>query len=45
MHRNRFPRHFAALLAVIAMSIAIGGMACSPTIEQLDKSDETYGAT
>lgn len=38
-------RKFYALLAFIALSIAVGGMACVDTVEELDKSDETDGAT
>lgn len=41
MSRNKF----YALLVIAALSIAVGGMACGDTIEQLDKVDETYGAT
>lgn len=38
-------RKFAALLALLALSIAVGGMACVDTVNQLDVSDETDGAT
>jgi hypothetical protein len=38
-------RKFYVLLAFIALSIAVGGMACVDTVEQLDRSDETDGAT
>jgi hypothetical protein len=38
-------RKFAALLVLIAATIAIGGMACVDTVNDLDKSDETDGAT
>jgi hypothetical protein len=36
---------YYALLVIAALSIAVGGLACSDTIEELDKLDETYGAT
>lgn len=36
---------FYALLVIAALSIAAGGVACGDTIEDLDKADETYGAT
>ncbi len=38
-------RKYAALLVLLALAIAVGGMACVDTIENIDKSDETYGAT
>ncbi|MEM9462678.1 MAG: hypothetical protein AAGF11_51495 [Myxococcota bacterium] len=38
-------RKFFALLAFVALSIAIGGMACIETQEQIDDSDETDTAT
>jgi hypothetical protein len=38
-------RKFFALLAFITLSIAVGGMACVQTVEELDNSDETDGAT
>ena len=38
-------RKFCALLVFIALSIALGGMACINTVESLDNSDETDGAT
>lgn len=38
-------RKFYALLAFIALSIAVVGMACVDTVEQIDRSDETDGAT
>jgi hypothetical protein len=38
-------RKYAALLVLLAFAIAVGGMACVDTIQELDKSDETYGAT
>ena len=38
-------RKFFALLAFVALSIAIGGMACIETQETIDDSDETDGAT
>lgn len=38
-------RKFFALLAFVALSIAAGGMACVDTVQQVDKSDETDGAT
>ena len=38
-------RKFAALLAFLALSIAVGGMACVDTVNELDQSDETDGAT
>jgi hypothetical protein len=38
-------RKFYVLLAFIAFSIAVGGMACVDTVEELDRSDETDGAT
>ncbi|MFO7567847.1 MAG: hypothetical protein R6X02_34725 [Enhygromyxa sp.] len=41
MSRNKF----YALLVIAAFSIAVGGLACGDTIEELDKMDETYGAT
>jgi hypothetical protein len=41
MSRNKF----YALLVIAALSIAVGGLACADTIEDLDKMDETYGAT
>jgi hypothetical protein len=37
-------RKFLALLTLLAMAIAVGGMACSTKVD-LDKSDETEGAT
>ena len=39
------PKKFYALLVIAALAIAFGGMACGDTIEQLDKTDETLGAT
>jgi hypothetical protein len=41
MSRNKF----YALLVIAALSIVVGGMACGDTQEDLDKIDETYGAT
>jgi hypothetical protein len=41
MRRNKF----YALLVIAALSIAVGGMACGDTMEDIDKMDETYGAT
>jgi hypothetical protein len=41
MSRNKF----YALLVIAALSIAMGGLACLDTQEELDKFDETYGAT
>ncbi|HVH99254.1 MAG TPA: hypothetical protein VM869_11100 [Enhygromyxa sp.] len=41
MSRNKF----YALLVIAALSIAVGGLACGDTLEELDKLDETYGAT
>lgn len=38
-------RKFAALLAFIALSIAVGGMACVSTTNDPDTADETDGAT
>lgn len=38
-------KKFYALLVIAAFSIAIGGVACGDTVEDLDKLDETYGAT
>lgn len=38
-------RTFLALLAVVGLGIAIGGMACVDTTENIDKSDEGEGAT
>lgn len=38
-------RKFFALLAFVTLSIAIGGMACIETQEDIDDSDETDGAT
>jgi hypothetical protein len=38
-------RKFFALLAFLALSIAAGGMACVQTVNSLDNSDETDGAT
>ncbi len=34
-----------ALLVLAAIAMAVGGMACGDTQEELDKFDETYGAT
>jgi hypothetical protein len=50
MRLNKFDRapsstRFYALLVIAALSIAAGGMACGETLEELDKLDETYGAT
>ncbi len=39
------PNKFYALLVIAALSIVVGGMACGDTQEELDKIDETYGAT
>ena len=39
------PKKFYALLVIAALAIAIGGMACGPGFEELDRMDETYGAT
>lgn len=36
---------FYALLVIAALSIVVGGMACGDAQEELDKIDETYGAT
>ena len=41
MTRNKFH----VLLVLAALSIIVGGMACGDTQEELDKIDETYGAT
>ena len=38
-------RKFLALLVLAALGMAVGGMACLDTQAQLDKSDETDGAT
>ena len=38
-------KKFYALLVIAALSIAVGGMACGDTIDEIDKLDETYGAT
>jgi hypothetical protein len=38
-------RTYAALLVLLAMAIAVGGMACVETVQELDRSDETFGAT
>lgn len=38
-------KKFYAFLVIAALAIAVGGMACGDTIEQLDRVDETYGAT
>jgi hypothetical protein len=38
-------RKYAALLVLLAFAIAVGGMACVETIQDLDRSDETFGAT
>ncbi|PRQ01192.1 hypothetical protein [Enhygromyxa salina] len=38
-------KKFYALLVIAALSISIGGVACGDTVEDLDKLDETYGAT
>jgi hypothetical protein len=38
-------KKFYVLLVIAALSIAVGGMACGDTIDELDKLDETYGAT
>lgn len=39
------PNKFYVLLVIAALSIVVGGMACGDTQEELDKIDETYGAT
>ncbi|WP_255215819.1 hypothetical protein [Pseudenhygromyxa sp. WMMC2535] len=36
---------FTAFLVIATLAIAIGGMACGDTLEELDNIDETYGAT
>jgi hypothetical protein len=36
---------FYALLVIAALAMAVGGMACGDTLEDLDRIDETYGAT
>jgi hypothetical protein len=38
-------RKLFALLAFAAIAIAVGGMACDNTINTVDNSDETDGAT
>jgi hypothetical protein len=38
-------KKFYVLLVIAALSIAVGGMACGDTIDELDKLDETLGAT
>jgi hypothetical protein len=38
-------RKLYALLAFVAFAIAIGGMACVETVNSVDRSDETDGAT
>ena len=38
-------RKFAALLTFLALAIAVGGMACVETQNELDTEDETDGAT
>jgi hypothetical protein len=38
-------KKFCALLIIAALSIAIGGVACGDTVDDLDKLDETLGAT
>ncbi|MEE9384909.1 MAG: hypothetical protein V3V08_16010 [Nannocystaceae bacterium] len=38
-------RQLLALLAIAAMGIAVGGMACIDTINEFDNADEGYGAT
>lgn len=38
-------RKFCALLVFLALSIAMGGMACIDTVNEIDDSDETDGAT
>jgi hypothetical protein len=39
------PNKFYAFLVIAALSIAAGGLACGDTMEDIDKLDETYGAT
>lgn len=38
-------RKFCAVLVFVAFAIAVGGMACSNTVQPLDNADETDGAT
>lgn len=38
-------RKLYALIAFVAFAIAAGGMACVDTVNELDRSDETDGAT
>jgi hypothetical protein len=38
-------RKFGALLAFLALAIGLGGIACLKTDEDLDRADETDGAT
>jgi len=38
-------RKFLAALAFIALGIAVAGMACIETVNDLDETDETDGAT
>lgn len=41
MSRNKF----YALLVIAALAVAVGGMACGDSVADLDRMDETYGAT
>jgi hypothetical protein len=38
-------RKFCAVLVFVALGIAVGGMACVSTVQELDNTDETDGAT
>jgi len=38
-------RQFLAFLLILGVAITLGGLACADTVETLDKSDETDGAT
>ncbi len=38
-------RKLFALLAILALSITVGGMACVDTLNSLDEADETDTAT
>lgn len=42
---NRNTRKYLALFVLFGLAIAVGGMACVDTMTDLDRSDETDGAT
>ncbi len=42
---NRITRKYLALFVLFGMAIAVGGMACIDTTNELDRSDEGDGAT